>query len=142
MKRAQLSVELMSIITIMFFIFSIFSILVFNRIADMKKEQSFNHLKVVTGNLKTEIDIAESVENGYRREFWLPSKIENYNYNISILSQPGANKSLLVIRFLNYSNTELYYVSIPRNVTGVVYPGMNNITKYNDEICLNTKPCG
>jgi hypothetical protein len=136
-KKTQLTMEFMVIMTIMFLIFSAFSVVMLNQILEIKKEKTWNQLKELGDAIKSEVDIAASVENGYKRSFDIPGKIDGRAYEIDILSEVIGNKSSIVISFINSTGFESYYTTVPINVMGKIYVGGNNITKNSTTICLN-----
>ena len=70
------------------------------------------------------------MKSGYRREFEIPEKINNVDYNITV---SGDELSL------EYKGLSIIS-SIP-NVTGNLTKGKNVIQNHDNVICLNVEPC-
>ena len=83
-------------------------------------------VKDVALKIEKEIDITSDIEDGYYREFELPEKIDDKDYNISIV-----NNTLTV-----YTNTTAYFVEI-LNITGYLKKESNTIKKVNGVVHIN-----
>ncbi len=127
-KRAQSSVEF-AVLVGFILLFMIIFLFVLN------KEMSYNVLQrrdMIISNILTlvqdEINLALKSRDGYLREFQIPYKIDNLNYNINIIEG-----SVYVITE-NRKNSGLLPVA---PVTGQPIKGANIIKKQNGVVYLN-----
>ncbi|MEM2130909.1 MAG: hypothetical protein QXR96_00140 [Candidatus Woesearchaeota archaeon] len=128
-NKAQLSIEFIYMI---FFgtLFLIIFLSVFSENYKAILQEKKNKLFFDFGNsIKKEISIASEVKNGYERKFFLPEKLENFDYDIKIENN---------ILILNYSNYFLYFY-IPKT-EGELKKGFNNIKNFNNSIIINDLP--
>ena len=77
-------------------------------------------------SLQNEFLIAKQTKPGYTRVFYIPQKLEGFDFEVSIINN---------ILLLNYSDNVVYF-SIP-NITGYIQKGDNIITNQNNVLCLN-----
>ena len=93
--------------------------------------KDFFIVKDVALKIQNEISITSDVEDGYSREFTLPAKINNKDYNISIRN----NNTLIV-----WTNTSLFAANI-LNITGSLKKeesnNINKITKSSGAVYVN-----
>lgn len=125
-KKSQAPVEFMILVGILFFLLFLLGL---NQLADAKRAYSEKESELVYDlalKLQEEIRTASLVEDGYARNFTIPSKLENFDYEISI---DGG--------FLSVSSSAaIYTVRVP-NATGAVNKGQNYIRKDGGALYLN-----
>ncbi len=97
------------------------------KLAGVQNRGEQEKLDAVTLKIQEEITIAASVNNGYTRNFTLPTKIGLKTYNVGILK----NTTI-------YASTDLLESSLVTfNVSGQPRPGNNLLRKTDDIITLN-----
>jgi len=126
LKKSQIVTEFMLFSGIALIAAIIFVSISLNQIKTLHETKEYLLLKDVALKIQNEISIASYVEEGYSREFELPKKINDRDYNISIV-----NNTLIV-----KTNTTPYFVEII-NITGNLNKGLNTIKKTNGIIYLN-----
>ena len=75
-----------------------------------------------------EIEIAKSVNDGYKRNFIMPQTVNGVNYTINI-----TDNIELAVNYLGYEHLKF----LPSNVTGNITKGNNLISKKNGIIYIN-----
>ncbi|MFH1591318.1 MAG: hypothetical protein ABIC95_05325 [archaeon] len=142
-RKGQVSVEFIAVMTLMFFIFVLFTAVIVGRIAEFRGQRSWNTLVDLGDIFESEIKGAAAMETGYRRSFWLPPLIEAKNYSIIIYTGDGvaSNKTIFQVQYVNFSKDEPYSVVIPLRTKGTVNKGLNRIQKNVSWVCLNTVSC-
>ena len=138
--RAQSSVEFALVVTIVGIVFSVFIVFFNARIVDVQQQKNYALLEDVGKVIKSEIDLASVVENGYVRTFYLPEDLSGMDYKISYKngSTLHANYSFVVIEFEDKDvSTGNYIFFLTPNLTGDFVRGEENtITKIDDEIIV------
>jgi len=126
MKKTQISIEFISMMmaaTVMILIFTvIFSTLYQDNFDDKKRIIANDFGK----SIQNEYIIAAGASSGYSRRFFIPDKLEGFDYNIY------SNEIQLSI---NLSNNPQYF-HIPKT-NGNIKKGVNIIENRNSTICLN-----
>ena len=84
--------------------------------------------KQIADVVKTEIEIAYGVEDGYKRQFFLPDYVNGYDYNATIKE---GSELLITYRYKNYISF------FSANITGNITKGYNEISKINNTIYMN-----
>lgn len=87
-------------------------------------------VKDVALKIQNEISIASYIEDGYSRQFKLPEKINNKNYNISII-----NNTLTI--WTNSTSFIAIFTTRMVNITGYLKKESNTIAKTNGVIYIN-----
>lgn len=85
-KKAQVSTEFTILIAFMFLIFLVYMGAIQDRAIDFSKNADNILLEQIGQVILTEIDNAAFTENGYKRQFEIPSTLLNKNYDIKICS--------------------------------------------------------
>ena len=126
--RGQSAIEFLILFGFAFFIFVVFLLAVETDISDeIKKERNLEINEVAIG-AQREIYLAIEASDGYIREFEVPGKIANLNYEISI------EDGLLYLR----TSGENFATAVPvTNVTGEIKKGTNVIRNVGGKIFLN-----
>jgi len=100
------------IVGFMLLIFIVFFLVIGNKMIDAKQDVERRMLVDLANVIKTEIDIAASVSDGYCREFTLPAKIEGIDYSIELYP---ADKEL-ILSFVGHGFDYEYVAFTPENV--------------------------
>jgi hypothetical protein len=135
-RKAQTSMEFVILTGFMLLAFLSFYIVIQSKLVEANSENTDNAAIQAELLVVNELRVAESVTDGYYREFELPQKINDMNYNISIMSGV-ANTPEIVIK---YSNKERVYFVPQTYVSGLsnVSKGKNNISKDNGIILIQS----
>jgi uncharacterized protein (UPF0333 family) len=128
LKKGQISMEFFILVGLASLLVIIFIMATLDQIKEFQDEREFLLIKDVALKLQAEIYLAATAEDGYQRQFTLPSKLgDTINYTIAIKN----NETLVV-----YSDKSLYAAPIPK-VTGNITKNTNTITKTGGVINLN-----
>jgi hypothetical protein len=127
-KKSQTAIEFVILVGFILFFFSVFFLVLNNKISDKLNEEKNMKIKDIALTVKDEINLAIESTNGYHREFYLPEKIGNKDYEINVTNE------MVYVRTLD----KTIAIALPvANVTGDVRRGYNNITKNNNKTYLN-----
>lgn len=121
-KKSQSSLEFVVLVSFMLAVFMLFFVVSGSRILSLQGDKDGRTAKNFMSTIESEIKSAAYVNNGYSREFTLPSKIDGNPYNITIL---GGRELVL-----NYKDAE-YLVFLPNGIQGNLTIGANRLTKRN-----------
>jgi|SRR3989344_7590449 len=125
LKKSQIIAEFVIMVSLAM-IFAIIFITAISQNKGLYQTKEVLWLKDIALKIQDEVSITSYAENGYSRQFKLPSKIDNNNYNISI-----RNNTLII-----WTNTTSYITAI-LNVTGYLKKDSNTITKVNGITYVN-----
>lgn len=126
--KGQSAIELLIIVGAAVFIFLIFMIAVQVNISDETDRNRNFIAREIALTVQHEIKLAHESIDGYRREFEIPLKITNLDYDIDIAD------GLVFVRTTNGK----YALSLPvDDVTGDAVKGENVIRKENGVVYLN-----
>lgn len=133
MKKAQTSMEFVILTGFMLLAFLTFYIVIQSRLVETNRDGADKAAKQAELLIVNELRVAESVTNGYYREFELPQKINDMNYNISMMSGVAGTPEIVI----KYNGKELVYFVPQSYISGLssVSKGKNNISK-NDGVIL------
>jgi hypothetical protein len=141
-KKSQNAIEFMLVIFMIMVGFSGLVIIMNEKAIDFSNERYSDSLIDVASILEMEIIFAEKSVPGYIRNFTLPEKILNKDYNITFKNgsslSGNANYSLFIINYtqkIEKTNDYLFFGT--RNISGTIEKGNNQIIKYEDYICIN-----
>jgi hypothetical protein len=132
LKKAQSSAELIVIISAVMFIFIVFLGIIQQNISIKTIEKRNLEVEEIALTAQNELNIAAKATDGYRREFTLPAKIANLNYNLTLVN----NNTIYI-----FTEDNRHALSLPgQNVSGSFsIPGTTNIIeKRNGIIHLNS----
>jgi hypothetical protein len=127
-KKAQSSLEFVSITSFMFLVFIATFVTIEGRMSGIYQERLYKTMDELSKVVAAEIRMAEFAPGDYEREFFLPYNIGGYNYSIEI-----TDKAEVTIR----SEDLDYVVFLDQNVSGDIGKGKNSITKTDDEITVS-----
>ncbi len=136
MKKAQSSMEFVILTGFMLVSFLVFYIVIQGKIVDANKNALDMNAKQVETLIINELKVAESVTDGYYREFELPRTIQGMNYTAQILSGVGGTPEIVI----TYSNKERVYF-VPQGYIDSfsnISQGKNNITKVDGIILIQS----
>ncbi len=134
MKRAQTAMEFVILLSFMMLVFVAFFIIVQQRLISIGQEHNDKGADDALAIVLNEITLAESVSDGYYREFVMPSSINGLRYNITILTGPGSTPEIVV----SYSGKEKVYFLQQNyiNESSSLALGTNSIAKFNGTIYI------
>jgi hypothetical protein len=146
MKQAQSSVEASLIISFMVLVFVMFIGAFTLRLKHAQDMQEIESLERMGQNIRSELLIADSVQNGYQRNFSLPSKVGGLPFNITLINSTqlgvSANHTELVLRTTGSKKlTSVHEIKL-KNVSGQLCTGpeyLNTIEKSEDTIKMRCK---
>ena len=127
-KKAQGAIELIIIIGFLIFFFIIFIGIIQSGMQEKSDEKKTIIIKDIIKTVQEEIDLAVESTDGYQREFKIPEKIINDDYEINIFEG---------IVYLNSTDQKYAIAGNIKNVTGTIQKGTNTITKQNGVVLLN-----
>lgn len=137
-RNAQSSVEFALIIAFMLLLFTSFLAMYGNYYEQEQNKKLSETLDEIGQVIVAEIQLANYVEDGYQREFELPPRIRNEEYNVTLINDKKRNTQL-IISYENDNidaNDQLYI--LPPEVEGTFNLGaINTIRKDTDIICIN-----
>lgn len=127
-KKAQVAMEFVIIIGAVFFFVSIFFLVIQENLRDETEEKENILTKEVALIVQDEISLALEAADGYTRNFEIPERIGNREYEINITSD---------LVFIKTTDNK-YALAIPvAEVTGNINIPNNTIQKINGAIYLN-----
>lgn len=125
-KKCQSAFEFLLLVGVVFFSVVILVAASYSNIAELRAKRDFFLARDTAFVVQNELVLANQVEDGYKRSFFLPQKIDGRDYSLLIV------QNSLTITTPKAS----YAVRIP-SVQGTVAKGMNNITKEDNVVVLN-----
>ena len=127
-KKAQGAAEFIILIGFILFFFIAFFIVIQENIGDKTKERQNILLGEVVRMVQDEINLASESSEGYSRDFEVPSKINNQDYEINIT---GGEVYSVISGGKNA-------IALPvAEVNGEISKGINSIKKEDGEVRLN-----
>ncbi|MBW2983806.1 hypothetical protein KY361_01720 [Candidatus Woesearchaeota archaeon] len=124
--KSQAAMEFMILAGVLLFILTIMLVVVANKTTYINQKKEVMLGEDAVTKVQKEINLAARVLDGYSREFTLPQKISNKDYNISIVG----NEVIL-------STEEQDFWRVIPSVVGNITKGNNRINKTNGIIYLN-----
>jgi hypothetical protein len=104
-----------------------FYMIIQSKLVEANRDTTDRAAKQIETMVVNELRVAESVTDGYYREFELPQRINGMEYSISIMSGVGGTPEVVT----KYSGKERVYFVPQGYVDGAsnVAKGLNNVTK-------------
>ena len=127
-KKAQSAVELMILLGFVIFFFIVFVGVIQGRTSDKTYEKKDIIIKDVVKTVQEEITLASQSTDGYYRNFKIPEKIINDEYDITIVN------GLVYARTADQRHAVAVFIL---NVTGEINKTLNTITKQEGVVYLN-----
>jgi len=125
-KNSQISIEFMMMSGLALITAIIFVSVSLAQAKNLQQTKELLLLKDIALKIQKEVSIASYTEDGYSREFELPEKVVDRNYNISMV-----NGTLIV-----WTNASSYFVRV-FNITGQLKKEKNTITKTSGIVYVN-----
>lgn len=116
----------MLLVGVVFFAIVILVAASYSNIAELREKRDFLVARDMAFVVQNELVLANQVEDGYSRSFFLPDKLDGQSYSLLIV-----DNSLTIS-----TQKAAYSVRIPQ-VQGAIAKGMNNITKQDNVVALN-----
>lgn len=127
-NKAQIGMEFIMVVSALLFFVAIFFSMIQENASKKIYEREALIVKEIATTIQKEINLAKKSSDGYSREFKIPLKAGNLNYEVSILQN-----------FIMISTTNgKHALSLPtENINGQINITDNKIRKINGEIYLN-----
>lgn len=126
-KKSQTALEFVITSVFLLTIFLMILLIMNNNVSENIREKQNTELKKVAITIQNEIALCSRASSGYQREFEIPDKIGNLDYNIYLVDG------------LVYINSTHYSIALPiEKVEGSIFKGNNVIRKINKQIKLNS----
>lgn len=125
-KRAQTAIEFIMMVAFLLFFFTLFLLAVQESSSDKMKENRDIVIREIALEIKDEINMAYSSSEGYLREFDIPLKAGNQDYEVSLVEDMVYVKS-------GGSSIALPIILVEGNIR----KGINEIKKENGKIIIN-----
>src|SRR3989344_7390083 len=127
MRKAQSAVEFIFLASFMLLVIVGFFAVTSSKTLEAQEEGNKKIAETIADLTYKEIEIAQSVNDGYIRYFTMPPTVNGVDYGIQIID----DKELVV----NYAGYE-YVKIIASNISGNVSKGVNRITKIDGIVYL------
>jgi hypothetical protein len=127
-KKAQTAIEFVVLIGGLMLFLSVFILMIQEGISDKLTEKQNLLLKDTAFTIQEEINLASSATDGYTREFIVPEKIGERDYNLTIVENSIYLKTI--------DNKNSLALPIPP-ITGNIIKGSNMIKKVNGSLIIN-----
>jgi len=114
--------------------FLVFYVIIQSKMVEANKDTTDMQAKQIETIVVNELKVAESVTDGYYREFELPWRINGMDYTVQVMS--GVNNTPEIV--VKYNGRERVYFVNQGYISGnsTVDKGLNNITKINGIILV------
>ena len=109
--KAQVSMEFLLLVSLMFLVFTFFFVFVNERILEYQLEDNYLALQDTGKTIEKEIDIALKVKDGYQRNFTLPPLVKGFDYTVAKWSNNG--NATIVVNYTKYDLGRYYYFNVP-----------------------------
>src|SRR3989344_6375096 len=127
MRKAQSAVEFIFLASFMLLVIVGFFAVTSSKTLEAQEEGNKKIAETIADLAYKEIEIAQSVNDGYIRYFTMPPTINGVIYSIEIIDDKE-----LVVRYADYE----YVRFMPSNISGNISIGINKITKANGVVYL------
>ena len=127
MRKAQSAVEFIFLVSFMLLVIVGFFAITSSKTLEAQEEGNKKIAETISDMAFKEIEIAQSVNDGYTRYFTMPPTVNGISYSIWIID----NKEL-VVKYADYE----YVKFIPANISGNISIGINRLEKSNGIIYL------
>lgn len=124
--KSQAVMEFMILVGVLLFMFTIMLGIVASKTTDIHKKREFLLGEDVVVKIQKEVNLAARAMDGYSREFSIPSRLANKDYNVTL-----AGNEIIVS-----TEREDFWRVIPP-VVGNITKGTNRINKTNGIIYIN-----
>lgn len=123
-KRAQVAIEFVILVGLLFFVMLLFLAFIRNYVVDVRSDKDRELLKDIAYAVQAEVHIAAGADDGYRRDFEVPVKIDSMNYTISIIEDEvwaQTEKAEVVLNIPSIVGNLTMGDNTIRNDEGVIY---------------------
>lgn len=127
MPKAQSAVEFIFLASFMLLVIVGFFAVTSSKTLEAQEEGNKKIAETIADIAFKEIEIAQSVNDGYTRNFTMPPTINGIIYSIQLID----NKEL-VVKYVDYEFVKF----IPANISGNISKGVNIISKANGIVYL------
>jgi hypothetical protein len=127
-KRGQSAIEFLILTGAVLIFFLAFLGAIQYNIREKTQEKTRLEVREVALTLQNEISLARDAGDGYRRDFWIPTKISGLDYEVQIFGE------LLQVNMSDGRHAMALFVG---NVTGQPDLGENSIENEGGEVLLN-----
>ncbi len=127
-KELQTSLEFVIMVGFVLLFFSVFLFIIQSNMSDKIQQRTGLELKVIASDAQSEINLALEASDGYSREFEIPEKVGNMDYDINVVEE---------MVYVNTTDSRNALALPVPNVTGNLQKGKNTIRKEEGEIILN-----
>lgn len=127
MPKAQSAVEFIFLASFMLLVIVGFFAVTSSKTLEAQEEGNKKIAETIADIAFKEIEIAQSVNDGYLRYFTMPPTINGISYSIQLID----NKEL-VVKYVDYE----YVKFIPANISGNISIGINRLEKVNGIVYL------
>jgi hypothetical protein len=143
-KKAQTSMEFVILTGFMLMAFLVFYIVIQSKLVEANRNSVDLAAKQVETVIVNELKVAESVTDGYYREFELPQKVNGMNYTVSVIPGPSQGPTDVPEIVIKYNGRErVYFISQTYiNGSSKISKGVNNISKNNGIILVQNMTSG
>jgi uncharacterized protein (UPF0333 family) len=138
LKKAQTSMEFVILTGFMLLAFLIFYVVIQSKLVEANQNSIDVAAKQVEIIVVNELKVAESVTDGYYREFELPQRINGINYSVAIVPGPSSGPRDIPEIVITYNGRErVYFISqVYISELSKIGKGLNNISKINGVILV------
>lgn len=141
MKKGQSAVEAAILIGFMSFALIIVLVVSYQKLNQVQVENDQKAVVDVISIIESELNLASRANDGYYREFELPSTTNGRDYTVSFIGTQSTNANFTEIE-IKLSNSTLAQSSItPYNVFGVICKGKNVITRSEGIVNISCSEC-
>ena len=137
-RKAQTSMEFVILTGFMLLAFLVFYIVIQSKLVEANQNSVDVAAKQVETIVVNELKVAESVSDGYYREFELPQRVNGMDYTLEIIPGPSMGSSDIPEVVIRYNGRERVYFVSQAYVSNLstVGKGTNNISKTNKVILI------
>ncbi len=137
MKKAQVSMEVMTLGAIMTLVLVIATVIFVNQYYDVSKQKELETLNLVSQKIKSELELAKNAEPGYYRSFIIPDKINGKEVKVEVYVSKEGNFSEVRVKFDPPISEYIESTAlIGEAVFGSVNTGENKIQKNEEGVII------
>lgn len=126
--KSQSSMEFIVLATFMLLVIVGFFGVTSSRVLEAREDVNRKIAEDIADFAYREIEIAASVNDGYKKSFSMPQNVNGVNYSIRVVDNIE-----LTVNYLDYEHVRF----LPSNVTGNITKGANTISRNNGVIRIN-----
>jgi hypothetical protein len=128
LRKSQSAIEFVIMIGFVLMFFSVFLLIIQENTANKLEEKNRLIVNELAAEIQDEVNLALEASDGYLREFSIPEKVANRDYDVSLAEG---------FVYLNTTDGK-YALALPiPEVNGTIQNGTNMIRKENGAILLN-----